>query len=279
MGDAHGAGSGREISLSNLRAIYIIWYRDLLRFWRDRVRLATSFVQPFLFLVVFGTGISTSMFHMAGAGSDFNYVEFIFPGIIGMVVLFTAIMSGVSIVWDREFGFLKEILVAPVSRSAVAMGKTMGGATIATIQGLLMLVFIPFVDISVSADQVLLLIPLMFLTAFSLTAMGILIASRIQTMETFQVVMQLLLFPMLFLSSALFPVHNLPSWLGTAVKINPVSYGIDALRQAVLGPAGASAYGISLFGHEMSIAGDVMIVALFGLIMVILGVWSFGTQK
>lgn len=142
--------------MNDLRAVYIIWYRDLLRFWRDRTRLITSFIMPFLFLVVFGTGIASSM--MGGFGDEgFDYIQFMYPGIIGMVVLFNSIMMGVSIVWDREFGFLKEVLVAPVNRTSVAIGKALGGATIATIQGMVMLIFIPFANVSPSLIDVLLL--------------------------------------------------------------------------------------------------------------------------
>lgn len=265
--------------MSNLRAIYIIWYRDILRFWRDRARLFTSFAQPFLFLVIIGTGLSSGM-ALLGGSDDFNYIQFMYPGIIGMVVLFTGIMAGVSIVWDREFGFLKEVLVAPISRSAVAVGKALGGATIATAQGLIMLVFVPFVGVSISAAQVFLLIPLMFVFAFSLTSLGILIASRIKTMESFQVMMQLLIFPLFFLSPALFPVERLPSWLGIPVRLNPVSYGIDSLRQAVLTPSqGMPSFTISIFGHTMSIIEDVAILVLFGIIMAGLAVWSFRNQE
>ncbi|MFW6126408.1 MAG: ABC transporter permease [Chloroflexota bacterium] len=222
--------------MSIARALYIMWYRDILRFWRDRARLITSFAQPFLFLVVIGTGLSSGLALMGGAG-DYDYIQFMYPGIIGMVVLFTGVMSGVTIVWDREFGFLKEVLVAPISRGAVAVGKALGGATIATTQGIVVLIFVPFVGVRISALQVLLLIPLMFVFAFSLTSLGILIASRIKSMEGFQVVMQLMMFPLFFLSLALFPVERLPGWLGIPVRLNPVSYGIDALRQAVLAPS------------------------------------------
>lgn len=265
--------------MRNLRAVYIIWYRDLLRFWRDRARLVTSFAQPFLFLVIIGTGLSSGMALLGGA-SDYNYIQFMYPGIIGMVVLFTGIMGGVSIVWDREFGFLKEVLVAPISRTAVALGKALGGATLATAQGTVMLVFVPFVGVSISVGQVFLLIPLMFVFAFSLTSFGILIASRIKTMESFQVVMQLLLFPLFFLSPALFPVERLPSWLGIPVRLNPVSYGIDSLRQAVLSPVeGVPSLGISLFGHTMSIGEDVAVLLVFGAVMASLAVWSFRSQE
>ncbi|MDY6918003.1 MAG: ABC transporter permease [Chloroflexota bacterium] len=265
--------------MRNLRAIYIIWYRDLLRFWRDRARLVASFAQPFLFLVIIGTGLSAGMM-LLGGESGYSYIQFMFPGIIGMVVFFTAIMGGVSIVWDREFGFLKEVLVAPISRTAVAIGKALGGATIACVQGAVMLVFVPFVGVSISVAQVFLLIPLMFVFAFSMTSLGILIASRIKTMESFQVVMQLLLFPLFFLSPALFPTDRLPSWLGVPVRLNPVSYGVDSLRQSVLAPSeGMPALGITVFGHTMSIAEDVAVLVVFGAVMASLAVWSFRNQE
>jgi ABC-2 type transport system permease protein len=263
--------------LSNLRGAYIIWYRDLLRFWRDRARLITSFAMPFLFLVIFATGIA-SVFEQDGDGG-FDYINFVYPGIIGMVVLFTSIMTGVSVVWDREFGFLKEVLVAPISRTSVAIGKALGGATIATIQGTLMLVFIPFADVSLSVGGAFLLIALMFVFALSLTSMGLLIASRIRSMEAFQVVVQMILFPLFFVSTAMFPTMALPPWLGTAVKFNPVSYGIDALRQAVLGAQESAMFGIDLFGYRMPLVLDVAVIALFGLIMGTLAVRSFHTTE
>ena len=264
--------------MNNLRGIYIIWYRDLLRFWRDKARLVTTFVMPFLFLVVFGTGIASSMMRGSG-GSDFDYIQFIYPGIIGMVVLFTSMMTGVSLVWDREFGFLKEVLVAPISRTAVAIGKALGGATIATIQGLIMLVFIPFAHVSPSIGGIITLIAVMFVFALSLTSMGILIASRIKTIEAFGMVAPLMLFPLFFLSPAMFPTQYLPAWLGIVVKFNPVSYGIDAMRQAVLGSQQSAMFGIHLFGFRMPIILDVAVVVLFGIIMGTLAIRSFRIQE
>ena len=264
--------------MNNLRGVYIIWYRDLLRFWRDRARLISAFIMPFLFLVIFGTGIASSFIGGAGDG-DFDYIQFMYPGIIGMVVLFTSIMTGVSVVWDREFGFLKEVLVAPISRTSVAIGKALGGATIATIQGTIMLVFIPFAHVSISVEGAFLLIALMFVFALSLTSMGLLIASRIRSMEAFQVVVQMILFPLFFISPAMFPTQFLPSWLGTAVKFNPVSYGIDSMRQAVLGSQDSAMFGIELFGYHMPIVLDVVVVALFGIIMGTLAIRSFRVQE
>ena len=262
--------------MNNLRGIYTIWYRDLLRFWRDKMRMVTSLAFPLLFLIVFGSGLSASM-GMLAPGVDFS--KFIFPGIIGMTVLITSFMSGVSVVWDREFGFLKEVLVAPISRVAVAAGKTLGGATIALIQGIIILLFAPLFGLTVSPGILPQLLPIMFLVACALSAMGILLASRIKSLEAHQAVMQLLMFPMIFLSGVFFPVDNVPAWMNVLVKINPATYAIDPIRQLMLGAEPASYLGITIFGHRMSIAEDLMIVAAFGIIMVVLAMWSFGTQE
>src|SRR5688572_18071090 len=175
--------------MNTLRAIHMIWYRDILRFWRDRARLVASFAQPLLYLLIFGTGLSSALsgasgtFGGPGSTGGLTYVQFIFPGIIGMAVLFSAIFGAMSIVWDREFGFLKEVLVAPIDRSAVAIGKALGGATQAMIQGLVLLVLAPLVGIDLSLGMILGLVPLTFVLAFSLSALGVAIASRMKSMQ------------------------------------------------------------------------------------------------
>jgi ABC-2 type transport system permease protein len=262
--------------MNNLRGIYTIWYRDLLRFRRDKMRMVISLAFPLLFLIVFGSGLSSSMGMLA---PGVNFSKFMFPGIIGMTVLITSFMAGVSVVWDREFGFLKEVLVAPISRVAVAAGKTLGGATIALIQGTLILVFAPLFGVHFPLEILPRLLPVMFLVACALSAMGILLASRIKSMEAHQAVMQLLMFPMVFLSGVFFPVNSLPAWMNFLVKINPATYGVDPIRRLVLGAEPASFLGVTVFGHTMSIGEDLMIVAAFGLVMVVLAMWSFGTQE
>jgi ABC-2 type transport system permease protein len=262
--------------MNNLQGIYTIWYRDLLRFRRDKMRMVISLAFPLLFLVVFGSGLSGSMGMLA---PGVNFSKFMFPGIIGMTVLITSFMTGVSVVWDREFGFLKEVLVAPISRVAVAAGKTLGGATIALIQGTLILIFAPLFGVNFPLEILPRLLPVMFLVACALSAMGILLASRIKSMEAHQAVMQLLMFPMVFLSGVFFPVNSLPAWMNFLVKINPATYGIDPIRRLVLGAEPASSLGVTVFGHTMSIGEDLMIVAAFGLVMVVLAMWSFGTQE
>lgn len=262
--------------MNSLRGIYTIWYRDLLRFWRDKMRMVTALAFPLLFLIVFGSGLSGAM-GMLAPGVDFS--KFMFPGIIGMTVLMTSFISGVSVVWDREFGFLKEVLVAPISRVAVAAGKTLGGATIALIQGILILLLAPIFGLTLSPGILPRLLPVMFLVACALSAMGIFLASRIKSMEAHQAVMQLLMFPMIFLSGVFFPVNNLPPWMNILVKINPATYGVDSIRQLMLGAQPDASLGITILGHTMSVGDDLMVVAAFGLVMVILAMWSFSTQE
>jgi ABC-2 type transport system permease protein len=262
--------------MKNLRGIYTIWYRDILRFWHDKARMIGSLVFPILFLFVFGSGLRSSIGLLGG---EVNFIQFMYPGIIGMSVLMGSFMSGVSVVWDREFGFLKEVLVAPISRISVALGKALGAATVAMIQGVIILLFAPLVSISLSVWTVLALLPLMFLLAASMGSLGIMLASRIKSMEAFQAVMQMLMFPMVFLSGVFFPLQDLPSWMSALVKINPATYGIAPIRQVVLGASPDSPFNINLFGHTMSVWDNIAVMAAFGVIMIILAMWSFGSQE
>lgn len=262
--------------MNNLRGVYTIWYRDILRFWHDKMRLVGSIVFPLLFLFVFGSGLNNRMGFL-GEGIDFT--QFLFPGIIGMSVLMSSFMAGISVVWDREFGFLKEVLVAPISRASVAVGKTLGAATIAMLQGVLILLFAPLIGVSFSVWTVLALLPLMFLLAASMGSLGILIATRIRSMEAFQAVMQMMMFPMVFLSGVFFPLQGLPPWMNILVKINPASYGIAPLRQVILGASPDSPFAIIIFGHTMSLWDNVAVLATFGTVMILLAMWSFGNQE
>ena len=232
------------------RAGYVIWYRDLIRYTRDRTRLVASLAQPLLFLVVFGVGLSSSLGSVGNArgaggaafaagGGTLSYVQYMYPGVVGMAVLFSAMFSSMSIVWDREFGFLKEILVAPIDRSAVAVGKALGGATQAMFQGLIMLAVGPIIGVHLTVLTVLEVIPILFLLAFTLTAFGVAIAARMRSMQGFQVIMNFLLMPLFFLSGSLFPLVGLPAWMTALTRIDPVAYGIAPLRTAVLSTSGA----------------------------------------
>ncbi len=262
--------------MNNLRGVYTIWYRDILRFWHDKMRMIGSLVFPLLFLGVFGSGLSTRMGFLA---PGVNFTQFMFPGIIGMTVLMSSFMAGVSVVWDREFGFLKEVLVAPISRASVAAGKTLGAATVALLQGIVVLLFAPLVDISLSTWTVLALLPLMFLLAASIGSLGVLLATRIRSMEAFQAVMQMLMFPMMFLSGVFFPMQGLPVWMNILVKVNPATYGIAPIRQVVLGALPDSPFNINLLGHNMSLWDNVIVLAVFGTVMILLAMWSFSAEE
>lgn len=262
--------------MHQLAGIYIIWYRDLLRFWHDRMRLFGSITFPLLFLFVFGSGLESRMGSLA---PGINFTTFIFPGIIGMTVLMSSFMAGISVVWDREFGFLKEVLVAPISRASVALGKTLGSATIALLQGLVILLFAPLIGISFSFWTLLALIPVLLVLAASLGSLGILLATRIRSMEAFQAVMQMLMFPMVFLSGAFFPLDGLPAWMSVLVKLNPATYGIAPIRQIMLGTDPELSFGIVLFGQTLSLWNNLTVLAAFGALMILLAVWSFGNQQ
>ncbi len=261
---------------ASLRAIYIIWYRDILRYWRDRWRLVASLAQPLLFLVVFGSGLSSSLGSggVFGSRGGLSYIQFVFPGIIGMSILFTAIFGAMSIVWDREFGFLKEVLVAPIDRWAVAIGKALGGTTQAMIQGLILLVLAPLVGVKLSLLTILAIVPLAAVLAFGLSAFGVMLASMMKSLQGFQVVMNFLMMPMFFLSGALFPLTNLPSWMTFLTRIDPASYGIDPLRRVVLSDSGLPSAAIDRLG--LTIDGQVLPIPLEAGIMLAFGVVLLG---
>lgn len=262
--------------MGSLRAIYIIWYRDILRFWHDKMRVMGSLTFPLLFLFIFGSGLSASM---GLNNAPIDYIDFMFPGIIGMTVLTTSLMGGASLVWDKEFGFLKEVLVAPVSRASVAIGKVLGAATIALIPGLIIMIFAPVIGVSFSFLMVIKLLPLMFLLALSLSSLGIFLATRMKSIEAFQMIMQLLMMPMIFLSGVFFPLQGLPAWLNFLTKINPASYGVAPIREVVLGREISAPLSINVFGHTMTLWQNIAIVAAFGALMITLAMWSFSHQE
>jgi ABC-2 type transport system permease protein len=275
-----------RVSVSMAQAVYIIWYRDIIRFWRDRVRLVMSLAQPILYLAIFGVGLSSTLGKsgsLGGAGlpASFSYIQFMYPGVLGMAVLFTAIFSAMSVVWDREFGFLREILVAPISRSAVALGKALGGATQAALQGVVMLVFAPFVGVHLTVVSVLEVIPLLFLLAFALTSFGVAISARLKTMQGFQVVMNFLMMPMFFLSGALFPLRGLPGWMTVLTRFDPVAYGIAPVRSAILGGAGLPQAAVdrltsvTIGSYIVPVGVDVAVLAAFSAAMLAIAMRSF----
>jgi ABC-2 type transport system permease protein len=216
----------------DLRAIKIVVQRDLIRTFQDRTRFVAALVQPLLFLFVLGSGLSSLT---RGATGSLDLRTFMFPGILATSTLFTAIFSAVSIVWDREFGFLREMLVAPVRRSSIILGKGLGGATVATLQGVLVLVLAPLVHVTLTPLLVVTLLAEIFLLSFTLTALGLAVVARIRQVQTVMGLMQVLLLPLSFLSGALYPLSNLPTWLSIAVRLNPLTYAVHPIRSAVFG--------------------------------------------
>jgi ABC-2 type transport system permease protein len=215
----------------DLRAVEIVWRRELIRFRTDRLRAITALIQPLLFLFVLGTGLSVLAGRHLPAGLDFK--TFIYPGVLAMSVLFTAIFSAASIVWDREFGFLREILVAPVSRGAIVIGKCLGGATIATFQGIIFLALAGFAHVPYDPVLFLTLIGELLLLSFTLTAFGVMMAARIKQFQAFMALTQMLVLPLFFLSGALYPLNGLPTWLSVLTRIDPLTYVVGPMRHAV----------------------------------------------
>jgi len=256
-----------------------VWQRELIRFVRTKTRIVTGLVQPILFLFVLGVGLTP----LVGTAGNVDFTKFVFPGVVAMTVLTTAIFSSVSIVWDREFGFLREMLVAPVDRAAIVTGKALGGTTVATIQGAIMLALAPAVGLRVTPVMVVEVLAASALMAFGLTGFGIFVASRVARMESFQMVMQFLLFPMLFLSGALFPLTGLPAWLAFLTRTNPVTYAVDPIRRVAFAAQDISAAatarfgaGVTLFGSVLPISAEVAITFVFGVVFLLASIRAFG---
>lgn len=215
-----------------LSIVYILWLRQLKRYGRSRARIVSSIAQPMLFLIALGFGFGP-IYAKAGGG---DYVQFLAPGVIAMSILFTAMFSGIEVMWDKQFGFLKETLVAPVPRLAIVLGRTLGGATVAVLQGLIVFSITFLVGFRPEGlGMVVVSFLFMFLIALLFTALGTAIASKLNDMQAFPLVMNLILMPLFFLSGALFPINELPAALELVVKLNPLSYGVDAVRETLVG--------------------------------------------
>ncbi len=223
-----------------MNKIYILWLRQLKRYWRSRSRIIGSLVQPMLYLLALGYGFG-AVFRQAGQG---NYLSFLAPGVVGMTIIFSAIFSGMEVIWDRQFGFLKETLVAPMPRFNIMLGRTLGGATVATLQGMIVLFLsLAFGFRPVDPWAILFVIPYLFLLALMFTALGTAIASVLNDMQGFQLIINFLVMPMFFLSGALYPLKGLPMGLAVVARINPLSYGVDAFRDLLIG---AGHYGLAI---------------------------------
>ncbi len=214
--------------------LQVMWLRQVKKYWRSKPRMIGSLGQPILFLVAFGFGFG-HIYAKAGGG---NYLQFLAPGIIAMSILFTAMFTGIELIWDRRFGFLKETLVAPVSRSQLVLGRTLGGATVAVAQGIVVCIISVLVGFRPEHLELLpLALVFMFLIAFLFTALGTAIASRMEDMQAFPLIINFLIMPLFFLSGALFPLTGAPKGLDVVMRLNPLSYGVDGLRGALTGTA------------------------------------------
>jgi ABC-2 type transport system permease protein len=269
---------------SDLRAVSIVWRRELIRFRRDRLRTITSLIQPLLFLLVLGTGLSSLAKGSMPPGVSFK--AFIYPGVLAMSVMFTAIFSAASIVWDREFGFLREMLVAPVSRSAIVIGKCLGGATIATFQGIVMLALAGLADVPYNPVLMITLVGELLLLAFTLTAFGVMMAARITQFQAFMALTQMLVMPLFFLSGALYPLTGLPGWLSVLTRIDPLTYVVGPMRHAVFTHLNLPAFaqqalspGITWAGWVVPIGLSLGIVAVMGLIMMGVAIVTFSKPE
>lgn len=259
-----------------VRGLWVVAYRDLLNFVSDRFRVLASLIFPLLFLAIFGAGFSNVIGLMAGG---IDIVQFMYPGMIAQAVLTTSLFAGVSIVSDREAGFLREILVAPLSRTGIVLGKAAGAAAIALLQVLVLLVIAPVVNVPLDVGTVALLVPSVLLLSLVLSGLGILIGSFARSQQGFQLLMQMLVFPMIFLAGVFFPVDSVPLWMEVASKVNPVTYGVDAIRQVFLGsgPAGAG-LGVTVLGHTMTLAQELAMVGVLGVAAMAGAIWAFGRE-
>jgi daunorubicin resistance ABC transporter membrane protein len=254
----------------DLRAVRIVLHRELLRFFYDRARMISQLFQPVLYLLVLGTGLGA----MVSAGGGVDLKTFIFPGVIAMSVMFTGMFSAASIVWDREFGFLREMLVAPVSRTAIVVGKVLGGAVVATVQGLVILALAGLAGVPYDPVMLITLVALMFAGAFTITAFGVMLAARIKKMQSFFGIMQMAMMPMMFLSGALFPLSGLPAWLSVLTRVNPLTYAVDPLRHEVFAHLHASPAlmhrfnpGVTWFGWHVPPLLEVALVLVLGVVL------------
>ena len=256
------------------RGTWVVAYREILRFVGDRSRAFSSLLMPLLFLIVFGAGFNKVMGPLA-RGVD--YIQFMYPGIIAMTVLTGSLFAGISVVWDREFGFLKEILVAPLGRTGIVLGKAVGGTVVVLLQSLVMLVLAPILGVPLTPALVLTLIPVVVVLSLGLSGLGILIASFMQSQQGFQMLVQILIFPLIFLAGVFFPVNDVPGWMEVISKVNPLTYGVDAIRQIFLG--GNTGLGVTVLGHVMSLGEEVLMTGLLGAILLGGAVLSFNRQE
>jgi ABC-2 type transport system permease protein len=266
-------------TVSEVRAIKIVWQRELIRFSSDRLRIVTSLVQPFLFLFVLGSGLSRLT---QGSTGGLSLRTFLYPGILAMAVMFTAMFSAASIVWDREFGFLREMLVAPVRRSSIVIGKCLGGATVASFQGVVVIAIAGLVGVPYNAELIVAVFGIQLLLAFTITAFGVMAAARVTQMQSFMALTQMLIMPLFFLSGAMFPASNLPTWLAALNRVDPLTYAVDPMRRVIfshlhLAPGVQSNLnsGITWNGWRVPTMLEVVLIAVMGVVLLGVAIVEF----
>ena len=253
---------------SEVRAIRIVTHRELLRWVTDRRRMLAGLIQPLLWLFVLGTGLSR-VARPATQGIDFR--TFLFPGVLATSVMFTAVFSGISVVWDREFGFLREMLVAPISRTSIMAGKCLGGAVVATTQSLILVALAPLAGVPYSPAMLLEIVAILFLTSLSITAFGLLLGARVSNIQSVMPMIQTVVTPMMFLSGALYPLAGLPTWLAVATKLNPLTYAVLPMRAVTFShldvPPAVSQYlapRLTWFGWPVPVGVQLLVLAALG---------------
>ena len=264
------------------RGFMVVANRELTRLLHDRARMISSLAQPLMFFVIFGAGFNR-MISSDSIAPGVGFIQFLFPGIVAQTVFMTSIFSGLSVVWDREFGFLRELLVAPISRFGIVFGKVVGSTVLAMIQATIILFLAPVLHVKVTVEMLLVLYPLLALVSLSMSCLGILLASRMRSQQAFQMVMQLFIFPMIFLAGIFFPLNNVPSWLAVISKLNPLTYGVDAVRHVFLNALatgdGPGYVGVVVAGHPVGLFSEAIIMAISGLVMLLLALHAFNTQE
>jgi ABC-2 type transport system permease protein len=253
---------------SGLNAIYVIVAREFIKFVRERGRLVSTLARPLLWLFLVGGGMS----RMVSPDMGMPYMQFIFPGIIGMTILFSSIFSSISIIWDKEFGFMKEMLVAPVSRFSIVIGKALSGTVVSALQALIILFEFPVIGLKLGIIQIFLILGISIILSFCLSSLGILIATFYENFESFSVIMNFIVMPMFFLSGAMYPVKLLPHVLSFFTKINPLTYGIDALKYMVFPEK-------KMLTHDFPLSLDIAVIIIASLIFVIIAANVFERRK
>lgn len=268
---------------SEARAVRAVWRREMIRFADDRVRIVMALIQPLLFLFVLAPGLQ-SLSSASTEGVDLT--TFMFPGVLCMALWFSAMISAASLVMDRELGFLRELVVAPVRRSSIVLGKCLGGTTTAMVQGVILLALAGLAQVPYDPVLLLGILGLQLLIAFSVTALGVMVATTIKQAQTFNTVMQALVFPTVFLSGAMYPVSGLPSWLGVVNRLDPLTYAVDPLRRLVFAHLDISdaardrlAPGVTWWGWPVPTLVEVAIVLALGLVMLAVAIRQFARTE